>query len=139
MPFRWAPREEQFPRPPELRIRVTVSCDRHTIYLAGELDVASAPELKAVLGGIVLDASEVVIDLDGLTFIDSTGLTCILECQESCRRSHTDFLLTPVVKTTKSSASAASPLGEIDDRARVATNPTTNVGYFLAISTESFV
>ncbi len=95
MPFRWAPREEQFPRPPELRIRVTVSRDRHTIYLAGELDVASAPELKAVLGGIVLDASEVVIDLDDLTFIDSTGLTCILECQESCRRSHTDFLLTP--------------------------------------------
>ena len=49
MPFRWAPREEQFPRPPELRIRVTVSRDRHTIYLAGELDVASAPELKAYI------------------------------------------------------------------------------------------
>ena len=95
MPFRFTPREEQFPRPPELKTRVAMSGDHRTIYLAGELDIATAPELNALVGSIVLDASEIVIDLRQLEFIDSTGLACILECQDACRRCDTDFLLTP--------------------------------------------
>jgi anti-sigma B factor antagonist len=79
----------------ELDIRVSESGSRMTVHLAGELDITSAPALETVLRGIVRDASAIILDLEELTFIDSTGVACILSCQESCRRFHTDFLLTP--------------------------------------------
>ena len=78
-----------------LEISVHVRGGERTIQLMGELDLATAPQLRAVIGGVVLDASEVVIDLDGVEFMDSSGLACILECQEACQRGGATFLLIP--------------------------------------------
>lgn len=50
------------------------------IHLAGELDLATAPQLTSaaaeVLGG---GAREVVVDLGALEFMDSSGLRVLLE------------------------------------------------------------
>lgn len=58
--------------PPQLRVVVT-----------GELDVLSASELRGALARRPQEGcSSVVIDLDGVTFIDCTGLSALLACQQ---------------------------------------------------------
>ena len=48
------------------------------ITVVGELDIATAPELVTALDGAAqTDCSQVVVDLLGTTFIDSTGLTTL--------------------------------------------------------------
>jgi anti-sigma B factor antagonist len=46
----------------------------------GDLDLAATPELRESLGlALRSDASEVVVDLRGLDFLDSTGLKALVE------------------------------------------------------------
>ena len=44
------------------------------VRLAGELDLATAPEVTEVLRGLEPGCERVILDLTGLEFIDSTGL-----------------------------------------------------------------
>jgi anti-anti-sigma factor len=46
---------------------------------AGELDLASAPELERVLEGLIDGPSAIVMDLSGLTFVDCAGLRPVRE------------------------------------------------------------
>ena len=45
---------------------------------SGELDLVSAPDLFAVVSARV-DGDNVVIDLTGVTFLDSSGLSCLVQ------------------------------------------------------------
>ena len=44
------------------------------VRLAGELDLATAPEVSDVLRGLEPGCKRIILDLTGLEFIDSTGL-----------------------------------------------------------------
>lgn len=48
------------------------------ITLDGALDIASAPALRRALSRVPLDSTEVRVDLGGVTFLDSTGLSVLL-------------------------------------------------------------
>ncbi len=50
----------------------------HTIGLIGELDLATADDVQAELERVeATDASSIVLDLSGLTFMDSTGVRAL--------------------------------------------------------------
>jgi anti-sigma B factor antagonist len=51
---------------------------RATISVEGELDLYSSPELKAQLAALPNDLQHLVLDLTGLTFIDSAGLAVLV-------------------------------------------------------------
>jgi anti-sigma B factor antagonist len=62
---------------------LTISSERdgdlHTIELEGELDLATAPDVEAELKRVeATDAEAIILDLSGLTFIDSTGIRLVL-------------------------------------------------------------
>jgi anti-sigma B factor antagonist len=60
--------------------------DVHTIALSGELDLANAPEVERQLTGAeAADATSIVLDLSGLTFIDSTGIRMIVSADARSR------------------------------------------------------
>jgi anti-sigma B factor antagonist len=60
--------------------------DRAVLSLHGELDLASAPLLEREIGDVdFATTATVVLDLQGLEFIDSTGLRMILASQERVR------------------------------------------------------
>jgi anti-sigma B factor antagonist len=60
--------------------------DDGTIVRArGELDVATAGTLRAALDGIE-DAARLVLDLRGLSFIDSTGLHLVVALHKRAQR-----------------------------------------------------
>jgi anti-sigma B factor antagonist len=53
--------------------------DRLIVRLAGEIDIATAPRLEAALAeATASDADEVWVDLIGVRFIDSTGISMLL-------------------------------------------------------------
>jgi anti-sigma B factor antagonist len=52
------------------------------VVLAGELDMATAPELAGVLDQIVARGPcDVALDFSGLSFIDSSGIAVLVEAQ----------------------------------------------------------
>lgn len=52
---------------------------------SGELDIATVDVLeRALLEAEQTDAELIVLDLSGLTFIDSTGLRLVLDVNERC-------------------------------------------------------
>ena len=62
--------------------------DHETAWIRadGELDIASAPRLKRTLRDAIESARSVVLDLRGLTFIDSTGIHVLIETDAQARR-----------------------------------------------------
>lgn len=61
------------------------------IRLSGELDIASVPAFEEALEAT--DTQNVVVDLRGLTFMDSTGLRAILVAAKSAASSDVGFAL----------------------------------------------
>jgi anti-sigma B factor antagonist len=71
---------------PQLRIRIDRSSDRECVALLGELDIFTARSLEdAVLGLEDANPGLVVIDLTGVSFIDSTGLSVLLTASQRAR------------------------------------------------------
>jgi anti-sigma B factor antagonist len=80
----------------QLQIEVRQEADRIVVRLEGELDMANAPLLQESMGSDELAAAKtVVLDLQGLTFLDSTGLRIILAAREQCWRRGQEFAVTP--------------------------------------------
>jgi anti-anti-sigma factor len=48
------------------------------LRLSGELDMASSDQLEALLRERARDYREIVVELDAITFVDSTGIRSIL-------------------------------------------------------------
>jgi anti-sigma B factor antagonist len=65
---------------PKFRVQERVLDDRATIVAVdGEIHVSTAPEFSAMLSAIVDDGpTSLVLDLTGVMFIDSTGLSVLL-------------------------------------------------------------
>lgn len=61
---------------------------------SGRLDVAGAPALKAVIGDAVkTGAPRLVIDMEGVSFVDSTGLGSVIAALKLVRSSKGDLRL----------------------------------------------
>ena len=55
---------------------------RLVVAAAGEIDIASADELREVLAGAVSSgAAEIWLDLSDVEFMDSTGVTAIVDAR----------------------------------------------------------
>jgi anti-anti-sigma factor len=59
--------------------------DTRTLFLDGELDIATAPVLLDAAYELVHGARVLALDLSALTFIDSSGLHGLLRVQDVCR------------------------------------------------------
>ena len=79
-----------------LRVDARSEQDRVVLRLAGELDLASSPIFERALEDRALTVAPlVVLDLDDLKFVDSTGLRIILLAHESARGRGQEFAITP--------------------------------------------
>lgn len=81
-------------RPGELVLEERLEDRCHTLALSGELDLQTAPDLEAAVLGLCSDgASEVVLDLSGLEFVDSAGLRALIAVREVCDEHDCTFML----------------------------------------------
>ena len=61
--------------------------DTAVIELSGELDLANSPKLEtAILDAEASEIGRIVIDLSGLTFVDSSGLAVLLAAHARSRQ-----------------------------------------------------
>ena len=66
-----------------LTVGVEHSQDKWILFISGELDFASAPLLQAqLLEAAQADVSEVVVDLEHVTYIDSSGLGVLVSAHK---------------------------------------------------------
>jgi len=57
--------------------------DDPVVFLTGELDMATAPELTGVLAPLIEHGPPVlVLDFSGLSFIDSSGIAALVDSQQ---------------------------------------------------------
>jgi len=61
--------------------------------LRGELDVTEAANVAASLTALAASGRTVIIDLEGLEFIDSSGLAALAYARQHARRAGFDLLL----------------------------------------------
>ena len=79
----------------QLQVEVKQQGDRVVLALSGELDMASAPMLQTAVSEAGLEEKGlVVLDLEELQFIDSTGLRVILAVRKLCEEHGTELAVT---------------------------------------------
>ena len=88
------------PTPPPnvslLRMDVATADGTSRVRLVGELDLSTVPELQARVAALRAGGStRVVLDLEELDFIDSTGLRMILELHGEAARDGFTLALVP--------------------------------------------
>ncbi|MFF3020190.1 STAS domain-containing protein [Streptomyces sp. NPDC057939] len=78
--------------------------DAHTgpvLEITGDLDYATAPELRTALDSLTLAVGQLlVLDLAGLTFCDSTGITIMLAARNLATQRGADIALAAVPTNT---------------------------------------
>ena len=86
-------REDPFGSHP-FEVQDVVSDGRHRLVLTGELDLAPAAELEAMLLRLCAEGTkEIALDLSKLRFMGSTGLRTVLLAKELCEQHGYEFLL----------------------------------------------
>lgn len=73
----------------------TAELDGGTVVrVAGEVDMVTSPRLQAALSRLLADRPPtLVLDLDGITFLGSSGLAVIVEADEEARETGVRFAL----------------------------------------------
>ncbi len=80
----------------QLTIQVRQERDRIVLALHGELDLLGAPRLQSEIESDAVGAAEIVVlDLDEVQFIDSTGLRVVLAAHERTVERGQRLALTP--------------------------------------------
>ena len=81
--------------PMDLTCRTSTVGDHTVLTLIGEVDLASVPMLQAALGRLVADrvGEVILVDLDGLTVLDDTGMGILLGAAGRARQHGGDLVL----------------------------------------------
>jgi len=58
---------------------------RVTVSVTGDVDLVSSPQLREVLDEALASSPQVHLELSGLTFIDSSGLSALVEGHRKAR------------------------------------------------------
>ena len=99
--------------------------ERLILELQGEMDMASADLLDEALANADLgDSDAVVLDLRGVSFVDSTGLKAIFKMRKSVREGGREFAV------TKGSAQVQRLLGltRLDEHLQMLDTPEDALG-----------
>ena len=84
------------PPPEEFSISASDVDGRAHLTLRGELDLATAPELEQLVNERIDSPQEVVVDLRGLEFMDSSGIRVLVAAHARAGRTGTRvFIVRP--------------------------------------------
>jgi len=88
------------PAPEDFSISAEDRDGRAHVGLRGELDIATAPELEQLVNERIDSGQEVVVDLRGLEFMDSSGIRVLVAAHARAARTDTRlFVVRPAAAT----------------------------------------
>ncbi len=80
----------------QLTIRSERQGSTHVVAVVGELDLVTVQRVDDELRAVeATDAQQIILDLAGLTFIDSSGVHLIARAEERCRTTAKRLVLRP--------------------------------------------
>jgi anti-sigma B factor antagonist len=82
--------------------------DRTVLAVSGELDLATVDDVRARLDALQSERRAVLLDLDGLEFMDSTGIRLVLQAAQDADRTGWDFSVTRGSRAVRRVFEAAS-------------------------------
>ncbi|MDI5977919.1 STAS domain-containing protein [Amycolatopsis magusensis] len=85
-----------------LTVATKTSSDGVVLVVAGDLDFASAPLMREALEGVHVTAGQsLVLDLGGMTFCDSGGLTALVAARHQAVEAGAEIVLAAVPDHTR--------------------------------------
>ena len=79
---------------PTLQIRTEKTPEGYVLVLSGELDLASAGVLDTAIAELCIDGAErILLEMEALAFMDSTGLRSVLVGRELCEVNGCELLV----------------------------------------------
>jgi anti-sigma B factor antagonist len=78
----------------EFSVAVQTEGSVEIVVVRGEVDIANADAVRADLNGACERSDNVVLDLREVTFMDTQGLSVVIEAQQSCTADGTQFAIT---------------------------------------------
>lgn len=94
------------------------------VMVRGEVDLATAPRLGEALRAVARRAAGVVVDLGGVTFMDSSGVSALVRSREEMARRGGELVLTRATPTVR----RILELTGLADRFRWAASPEEVLG-----------
>jgi anti-sigma B factor antagonist len=85
--------QEGDPQMADVALTMSESADQVIVMLCGELDVSGAVSIAASLSQVAASGRHIIVDLDGLQFIDSSGLAALVRARQHARRAGSDLVL----------------------------------------------
>jgi anti-sigma B factor antagonist len=70
--------------------------DTTIVALSGDIDLDSSPQVRDVLLSSVGEKRGVLVEMSGVSYIDSSGIASLVEAYQSARRGSTPFALVAV-------------------------------------------
>ncbi len=69
------------------------TASRRVVHLAGEIDLEHAPQIRKVLLGAVDQGRWILVDMAEVSYIDSSGIACLIEALQEARKKDADLAL----------------------------------------------
>ncbi len=66
------------------------------VALEGEIDLQRSPAVRKMLMELMFDSRDVVVDLSGVAYIDSSGVASLVEAYQMARKNGTRFVLAAI-------------------------------------------
>jgi anti-anti-sigma factor len=81
------PTETEILSPESFTLETSDEGSTHVVHTSGEIDILSAPALRAALLPALETAEKVVLDLSEVSFLGSSGLAVLVEARDHAQRS----------------------------------------------------
>ena len=82
--------------------------------VAGEMDMATAPELASAIDGVQEAAGRVVVDLSEATFLDSAAINSLIRCQRQLEGRDVTFgVISPVDGVVRKALEITNVIGRL--------------------------
>jgi anti-sigma B factor antagonist len=78
----------------KLQIHVEINKSHTLVVPIGDINLTKSSELRVVFQNILLDApSKIVVDLESVSYMDSSGVATLIEALQLSKRAENDFVL----------------------------------------------
>lgn len=106
--MRTVPGQDSHADLPRLRVHHQKAVGAVVVEVVGDVDMSTVPELEVQLVTATRADVPLVLDLTGVTFLDSSGLGALVRCHERGRQDGTGFRVVVATRTVSRPLSLTS-------------------------------
>ena len=79
-----------------MKMQTSTIGEATVVALSGDVDLRHSPNLRKALMELMFDRRPVVVELSGVTYVDSSGIAGLVEAYQMARKNGTTFALAAI-------------------------------------------